>query len=149
MTDHEAKVERRGFLKILNSLLAAVGLTAIFGPAIAYFWPSTLEEMPSDPVSAGGEGSIPEGESKTIRFGRYPALVINTPERGLVAYSAVCTHFACLVDWNSESKMIECPCHEGYFSAVDGSVISGPPPTPLEEILVRIVDGNILIGGEA
>jgi len=45
--------------------------------------------------------------------------------------------------------MIECPCHEGYFNAVDGSVISGPPPTPLEEILVTIVDGNILIGGEA
>ncbi len=149
MTDHEAKVERRGFLKILNSLFAALGLTAIAGPAIAYFWPSKLEEMPSEPVSAGSEGSIPEGESKTVRFGRYPALVINTPERGIVAYSAVCTHFACLVDWNSESKMIECPCHEGYFSAVDGSVISGPPPTPLEEIIVTIVDGNIVIGGEA
>jgi cytochrome b6-f complex iron-sulfur subunit len=149
MTDHEAKVERRGFLKILNSLLAAVGLTAIVGPAIAYFWPSKLEEMPSEPVSAGSEGSIPVGEAKTVRFGRYPALVINTPKRGIVAYSAVCTHFACLVKWNPEIDKIECPCHEGYFSAVDGSVISGPPPTPLEEILVTIVDGNILIGGEA
>ena len=149
MTDHEAKVERRGFLKILNSLLAAVGLTAIVGPAIAYFWPSKLEEMPSEPVSAGSEGSIPEGEAKTVRFGRYPALVINTPKRGIVAYSAVCTHFACLVKWNPEIKKIECPCHEGFFNAVDGSVISGPPPTPLEEILVTIVDGNILIGGEA
>ena len=149
MTDHEAKVERRGFLKILNSLLAAVGLTAIVGPAIAYFWPSKLEEIPSEPVSAGSEGSIPEGEAKTVRFGRYPALVINTPKRGIVAYSAVCTHFACLVKWNPEIDKIECPCHEGYFSAVDGSVISGPPPTPLEEILVTIVDGNILIGGEA
>jgi cytochrome b6-f complex iron-sulfur subunit len=105
--------------------------------------------MPSEPVSAGSEGSIPVGEAKTVRFGRYPALVINTPKRGIVAYSAVCTHFACLVKWNPEIDKIECPCHEGYFSAVDGSVISGPPPTPLEEILVTIVDGNILIGGEA
>jgi len=109
MTDQEAKVPRRGFLKILSSLFAALGLTAIVGPAIAYFWPSKLEEMPTEPVSAGSEdsipegeemptepvsagseGSIPEGESKTVRFGRYPALVINTPERGIVAYSAVC-----------------------------------------------------------
>jgi Rieske Fe-S protein len=149
MTDHEAKVHRRGFLKILNSLLAAVGLSAIAGPAIAFFWPSKLEEMPSEPVSVGSEASIPVGEAKTVRFGRYPALVINTPEQGVVAYSAVCTHFACLVKWNPETEMIECPCHEGFFNAVDGSVISGPPPTPLEEILVTIVDGNILIGGEA
>ncbi|TET98946.1 MAG: ubiquinol-cytochrome c reductase iron-sulfur subunit [Anaerolineales bacterium] len=149
MTDPEAKVHRRGFLKILSSLFAAVGLGAIVGPAIAFFWPSKLEEMPSEPVSVGSEGAIPQGAAKTVRFGRYPALVINTPERGIVAYSAVCTHFACLVKWNPESKMIECPCHEGYFNAVDGSVISGPPPTPLEEIRVTIVDGNILIGGEA
>ncbi len=149
MTDHEAKVHRRGFLKILNSLLAAVGLSAIAGPAIAFFWPSKLEEMPSEPVSVGSEGSIHVGEAKTVRFGRYPALVINTPERGVVAYSAVCTHFACLVKWNPETEMIECPCHEGFFNAVDGSVISGPPPTPLEEIPVTIMDGNILIGGEA
>ena len=149
MTDQEAKVPRRGFLKILSSLFAALGLTAIVGPAIAYFWPSKLEEIPSEPVSVGSEGSIPEGEAKTVRFGRYPALVINTPERGVVAYSAVCTHFACLVKWNPDIERIECPCHEGYFNAVDGSVISGPPPTPLEEILVTIVDGNILIGGEA
>ena len=149
MTDNEAKIHRRGFLKILNSLFAAVGLGAIVGPAIAYFWPLKLEEMPTEPVAVGSEGSIPEGDARTVRFGRYPALVINTPERGIVAYSAVCTHFACLVSWNPESKMIECPCHEGYFSAVDGSVISGPPPSPLEEIRVNIVDGNILIGGEA
>jgi cytochrome b6-f complex iron-sulfur subunit len=149
MTDQDAKVPRRGFLKIINSLLAALGLGAILGPAIAYFWPSELEEMPSEPVPAGTEDSIAVGESTTIRFGRYPALIINTPERGLVAYSAVCTHFACLVKWNPEINMVECPCHEGYFSAVDGSVISGPPPTPLEELIVRIDNGIILIGGEA
>jgi len=149
MSDNEVKVPRRGFLKIMNSLLAALGLGAIIGPAIAYFWPAELEEMPTDPVPVGREDSIPEGESTTVRFGRYPALVINTPERGIVAYSAVCTHFACLVKWNPENKMVECPCHEGFFSAVDGSVISGPPPIPLEEILVRIDNGNILIGGEA
>ena len=149
MTDNEAKVPRRGFLKIINSLFAALGLGVIIGPAIAYFWPAELEEMPTDPVPVGSEDSIPVGESTTVRFGRYPALVINTPERGIVAYSAVCTHFACLVKWNPEINMVECPCHEGYFSAVDGSVLSGPPPTPLEEILVRIDNGNILIGGEA
>lgn len=149
MIEPEPKFNRRSFLKTLNGLLAASGLAVLFGPIIAYFWPSKLEEMPSEPVSVGDPDSIPLGEGKKVRFGRYPALVINTPESGLVAYSAVCTHFACIVDWNPESGMIECPCHEGYFDPADGSVISGPPPSPLEAIPLRIQDGTILIGGEA
>jgi len=32
---------------------------------------------------------------------------------------------------------------------MDGSVISGPPPTALEEISVEIIDGQIFIGGQA
>jgi Rieske Fe-S protein len=149
MADNEAKLPRRGFIKLINQMLVATGLAAIIGPIVAFFWPAELEEVPSEPVAVGPVGSIPVGESKTIRFGRYPALVINTAEDGLLAYSAVCTHFACIVKWNPESGMIECPCHEGFFSPSDGSVISGPPPEPLEIIPLFIEDDTIFIGGEA
>jgi Rieske Fe-S protein len=121
----------------------------IFGPIIAFFWPSNLETMPSEPISIGDEGSIPVGDSKTVRFGRYPAMVINTDAKGLVAYSAVCTHFACIVYWNPESGMIECPCHAGFYDPLDGSVISGPPPAPLEKLDVSIEDSKIFIGAMA
>ena len=85
----------------------------------------------------------------TIPFGRYPALVIHVPEQGLVAYSAVCTHFACLVKWNPELGRIECPCHEGYFDPSDGSVISGPPPEALRAFQVFTEGNTLFIGGEA
>jgi Rieske Fe-S protein len=149
MADNEAKLPRRGFIKLINQMLVATGLAAIIGPIVAFFWPAELEEVPSEPVAVGPVGSIPVGESKTIRFGRYPALVINTAEDGLLAYSAVCTHFACIVKWNPESGMIECPCHEGFFRASDGSVISGPPPEPLPTIPLFIEDDTLFIGGEA
>ena len=149
MTQHEPKLSRRGFLHLLNQLLAATGLAALAAPVVAYFWPAKLEEVPSDPIPVGDEASLPQGEAKTVRYGRYPAIILNTAERGLVAYSAVCTHFACIVKWNPESGMIECPCHEGFFSPSDGSVISGPPPEPLPEIRLFIDDGTIFIGGEA
>lgn len=149
MTENEAQLPRRGFLRIANQILAATGLALIVGPVIAYFWPAKLEEVPSEPVPVGPPDSIQEGESKTVRFGRYPALVINTPDKGLVAYSAVCTHFACVVSWNAEAGVIECPCHEGFFNPLDGSVLSGPPPQPLSVIPLKIEDGTILIGGEA
>ncbi|MDF1500259.1 MAG: ubiquinol-cytochrome c reductase iron-sulfur subunit [Anaerolineales bacterium] len=149
MQEPEARLSRRGFLTTLQGFLAAVGVTALFAPVIAFFWPAKLEETPSDPVPVGDKDSIAPGDAQTVRFGRYPAIVINTPGKGLVAYSAVCTHFACLVAWDPEAQVLACPCHEGYFDPSDGSVISGPPPAPLESIPLKITDGTIFIGGEA
>jgi cytochrome b6-f complex iron-sulfur subunit len=141
------KVSRRGFLNLLQKAIAATGVAAIVGPIIAFFWPADLEQVPSEPVAVGPEDSIPIGTSKTIRFGRYPAIVLNT-EDGLRAYSAVCTHFACIITWEPEQNRLACPCHEGYFEPKDGSVISGPPPNPLEPIPVFKQDGTLFIGGE-
>jgi Rieske Fe-S protein len=147
MIDESKPLPRRGFLKLINQLLAATGLLAIVGPVIAFFWPAELEEIPSEPKPIGAVGSLAQGESLTTPFGRYPALAIHTPEGELVAYSAVCTHFACLVKWNPESGMIECPCHEGFFDPRDGSVISGPPPEGLMTLRIFAQDGTLFIGG--
>ena len=141
---------RKDFLKLTKNVFTAIGLGAVAIPVIAYFYPAELEEMPVDPVSAGKLDEIPEGKSKMVQFGRYPAILIHTAE-GIKAYSAVCTHFACVTKWDEELGQIVCPCHEGYFNPIDGSVISGPPPAPLESLEVQITDGNIYIqvGGEA
>lgn len=133
-------------MKYAGSLAGALGAVVIVGPVLAYFFPKKLEEVPSEPVPVGAPDSLPVGESRTVRFGRYPALVLNT-EDGLRAYSAVCTHFACIVKWDAELGQIVCPCHEGFFSAENGHVISGPPPTPLKTLPVYIEDDQIFIGG--
>jgi Rieske Fe-S protein len=143
-----SNITRHDFIKLGKSFLTVTGLAVILGPIVAYFYPAELEETPSEPVLVCQEDELPPGESKTVRFGRYPAIVINTTQ-GLRAYSAVCTHFACIVKWNPENYEIECPCHEGYFDPHNGEVLSGPPPTPLEAIRVEIVDGEIYVGGAA
>jgi cytochrome b6-f complex iron-sulfur subunit len=104
-----------------------------------------LEQTPSEPVSLGALDSIAIGDSRTIRFGRYPALVIHSEQNELVEYSAVCTHFACIVKWNPDSGMIECPCHAGFYDPLDGSVISGPPPRPLEKIALSDSGSTIVL----
>jgi len=142
-----SEITRRTFLKLINRGLAVTGLAAIAGPIVAYFYPPKLEEMPSEPVLVCAEGDLPVGTSKTVRFGRYPAIVVNTPQ-GLRAYSAVCTHFACIVKWNAELNQIACPCHEGYFDPVTGEVLSGPPPTPLTALKVAVREGQIYVESE-
>ncbi len=143
-----SKISRRDFLNVLKKGLAATGFTALLAPFIAFLYPPSLEETPPGPVRVGTIDDIPQGESLTIPFGRYPALVINT-DQGLRAYSAVCTHFACICKWDVADQVIHCPCHEGFFEPYDGGVISGPPPTPLEKIPLTITDGEIFIGGSA
>jgi nitrite reductase/ring-hydroxylating ferredoxin subunit len=137
-------ITRRDFLKLLKGAGALIGVSAVATPVVAYFYPPKLIEMPTEPVLVCPESELLVGEAKTVEFGRYPAIIINT-EGGLKAYSAVCTHFACLVKWNPETKRLECPCHDGYFNAGDGSVISGPPPKPLLALAAEVVDGQIYV----
>ena len=138
------KLKRRDFFNIVNKVLIATGLSAILGPAVAYFYPPFLEETPSEPVRVGTPEELPNGESIVVPFGRYPALVLNISDE-FRAYSAVCTHFSCIVKLDADKGMIECPCHEGFFDPLDGSVISGPPPTALIALHVEIVDGYIYV----
>lgn len=141
-------ISRREFINLVNKALIATGSAAILGPIVAYFYPSDLQETPSEPVRVCTVDELPEGESKTVSYGRYPALVINTPD-GLRAFSAVCTHFACIIKWEAAQGKIYCPCHDGYFDSQDGHVISGPPPLPLTPITVNVVNNEIFVGGAA
>lgn len=143
-----SKFTRRDFIDLVKKGLAATGLSALLAPFLAYFYPPSLEEQPSDPVRVGLVDDIPLGEGLALPFGRYPALVIHT-DQGFRAYSAVCTHFACICKWDKDDQVIHCPCHEGFFEPYEGEVISGPPPLPLAKIPLSIIDGEIFIGGEA
>lgn len=145
MAEHPPRLTRHGFLVTIRSLIAASAVGVVVGPITAYFWPKDLQETPKTPISLGNEGTIPVGGSKTVRFGRNPAIAINLEQFGLVAYSAICTHFACVVKWNPESGMIECPCHAGFYDPRDGSVISGPPPLPIEKFKISKEGGTIYL----
>jgi Rieske Fe-S protein len=141
-----SSVSRRDFINILKQLLGATGLTALFGPLVAYFYPPTLEETPSQPVKVGPVSDLPKGEAVKVNYGRFPAIVIHTP-KGFRAYSAVCTHFACIVSWDPDLEQIVCPCHDGFFEPLEGKVLSGPPPAPLDALPLEIIEDEIFIGG--
>ena len=124
-----AKITRREFVKLVNKGLVVTGHAAIVAPIVAYFYPSNLQETPSEPVRVCTVDELPVGESKTIGYGRYPALVINTPD-GLRAFSAVCTHFACIVKWEKDKGSIS--ARVTMATSTPWMVMSFPalPPSP-------------------
>lgn len=62
------------------------------------------------------------------------------------AMSATCTHLGCQVQWDGEGKKFKCPCHGGVYGR-DGTVLSGPPPRPLDVVEARIdaADASVLV----
>jgi len=67
-----------------------------------------------------------------------PAWLIRSGSSRYDAFSAVCTHAGCTVDYNASSKQFVCPCHGGTYSASDGRVLGGPPPSPLARIKLAL-----------
>jgi Rieske Fe-S protein len=63
-------------------------------------------------------------------------LIRTAPDR-FVAFGQKCTHLGCPVVYRAEQNDLQCPCHEGYFSALDGGVVSGPPSRGLARVALE------------
>lgn len=72
-----------------------------------------------------------------------PAWLVRTGASSAVAFSAVCTHAGCPVNFDPSAHEFVCPCHGGTYSASTGAVLGGPPPAALPAIDVSIVGGEI------
>jgi arsenite oxidase small subunit len=81
-------------------------------------------------------GEIPVGGVKTFSYPGPddPCLLIRRSADQYVAFQQKYTHLSCAVVYSAERDRLECPCHEGYFSAATGAVLQGPPPRPLARI---------------
>ncbi|MBI4877116.1 MAG: ubiquinol-cytochrome c reductase iron-sulfur subunit [Acidobacteria bacterium] len=73
------------------------------------------------------------------------AWVVRLSEREVVAYAPQCTHLGCAYHWDARSGHFLCPCHSSAFS-LEGQVLSGPAPRPLDRYQARIADGKLLLG---
>jgi menaquinol-cytochrome c reductase iron-sulfur subunit len=75
------------------------------------------------------------------------AWVVRTEDHNVVAFKPACTHLACAYHWEEQGKEFLCPCHGSAFS-LDGKVLAGPAPRPLDRFLTKVVDGKVMIGSE-
>ncbi len=59
------------------------------------------------------------------------------------AYSAVCTHQACVVAY--KDGKLACPCHGSVFDPAEGAaVLNGPANRPLPELAIRVEGGEVV-----
>ena len=143
----ERYVSRRQFAKflVLTSLAMMAGqlwilVRSLFRRPVSY---------PEQVVTRAGD--VPPGGVKLFNYPGPddPCILVRTAGDRYVAYSQKCTHLSCAVYYEAGRRRLECPCHEGYFSVEDGSVLQGPPPRPLPRVaLARRGEELVAVGFE-
>ena len=137
-------ISRRAFLRSIfnGGFLALLG--AALYPILRYLTPPKGTEASIASVVAAKVGDLKTNQAKIFRFGNRPGLLVNTPQGELKAFSAVCTHLNCTVQYDSSDSIIWCACHNGKYD-LNGQVISGPPPRPLDPYRVNLRGDDVVV----
>lgn len=157
--DDREETSRRQFLKIftgiigffITAVLAVPLLSSLLGPLLGRKkgqWTKVgkLPEVGSDhPVNISFsdravDAYIQENISRDI-------WVVNLPGVGLTVYSPICTHLGCHYNWDAAKAHFSCPCH-GSFFALNGAVLGGPAPRPLDTLPAKVENGELYIEWE-
>jgi Rieske Fe-S protein len=135
---------RRSWLSwVLGTSLGAVAASILY-PLYRYVLPPRSAESQTGRILAGRRSELPPGSGKIFRFGAKPGIVIATAGGEIRAFTAVCTHLACTVQYRKDLQHIWCACHDGHYS-LEGVPIAGPPPRPLERYDVALKDDEIWV----
>jgi len=137
-------MNRRRFINFFFGGSFVATLAAFLYPVIRYILPPKQTEAVQKKVVAARTGELAPNSAKIFKFGSTPAVLINTQEGKLLAFTAVCTHLTCTVTYETETSTLYCPCHNGRFDMA-GHVISGPPPRPLEAFDVEVAGPDIFV----
>lgn len=137
-------MNRRGFLTWLTGISGTALGGFLLYPVARYLIPPPTPEAATRRVVAAKKDELAPGQSKTFPFGPQPGLLVRTADGRYRAYSAVCTHLACTVQFRSGGPDIWCACHNGRYD-LEGRNVEGPPPKPLEMYAVHEEGDDIIV----
>jgi Rieske Fe-S protein len=152
-TPERVQRERRNLLKNLLGLAVVAVPFLVWAKLASAPQPQTPSYI-SNPGATGGKllanaSNIPVGQSITLddpSFG--PFLLIHLRSGQFAAYSSICTHAGCQVQFDPGTQEIACPCHGAVYDPNNSAaVIAGPAPSPLQRIPITYdpQSGNIYL----
>ena len=150
------ETRRRFYLSFIYSLWAIItGCLAV--PAFIYlFFPSRTQKV-SDWVDAADLNKLTPNTPEEVVYRRNridawrvtsekaTAWVVKKSPDQVIAFAPQCTHLGCAYHWDDGTHTFVCPCHTSAFS-VDGKVLAGPAPRPLDRYAVKIDGTKVMLG---
>ena len=142
----ELEYSRRGFLKSLGVFGALVAFTALLSsvklPALTSANQTTTTTQAGAPAGAiAKRSSLVVGTPVYFKYpGQSPNILMLQADGSLVAFSLLCTHVCCPLQYDPAVKELGCPCHGSIFD-VTGKVVQGPATVDLPRVTLT-VDAN-------
>lgn len=154
--DHAGEASRRTFLaQVIGACLAF--LSALLGiPAVGATIAPALKREPAEWLSLGSPQTFEDGLPKLINLTVVSrdgwietnsvkgVWVVRQAADQFMAFNGRCTHLGCAYSWQTDQRQFGCPCHAGVFG-IDGKVLAGPPPRPLDPLQTRIEGGELQV----
>ena len=140
---------RRDFVNWLLGTSAGAVLVAVLYPVAHYLVPPRSAESTAMGVTLTVKpDDVKPNSGQIFKFGNRPGILLRTPSGELRAFTAVCTHLSCTVQYRPDVQHIWCACHNGHFD-LTGRNIGGPPPRPLDAYVVNARGTQIVVSKRA
>src|SRR5262249_45626806 len=135
---------RRSFVDLL--LATSLGATAlsILYPILQFLIPPALRESQQNNINAGTTNELKPNPTKIFKFGSRAGILVRTSTGEFRAFTAICTHLNCTVQYRDDLQHIWCACHGGLFD-LNGINVAGPPPRPLEQYEVNVSGDQVVV----
>lgn len=156
MTENPSPTRRRFYVAVIYGLNSLIGL-ALGIPALVYLLFPPAVKKGEEWTEATDLNKLPLNAPEEVVFRRNrkdgwkilsektSAWVVRKSDKEVVAFAPQCTHLGCAYHWDANNKNFLCPCHTSTFG-VDGKVLSGPAPRPLDRYDAKIEGDKLLLG---
>jgi len=147
---------RRFYIGSIYAIWAAISAALGIQALIHLFFPPKVRHE-SEWVDAGDISQLVPNAPVEMSFRRNridgwkvisersTAWVVKRPDSSITAFGPQCTHLGCAYHWEESKNEFICPCHNSIF-AVDGRVISGPAPRPLDRYQSKVEGSHLTLG---
>lgn len=149
---------RRGFLKwMVGALTGVMGLVLGLPYLRTVVNSAPLKKLSYTEVGDVGALSVGQPQDMNFQMRSVDAFLRQEVTRSVwvikhsadqfTVFSPICTHLGCHFKWNAQSRHFECPCHGSVFT-IDGKVVGGPAPRPLDALPHKIENGKLYVEWE-
>ena len=141
----DADPSRRRFVNWFLGTSVGAFLVAVLYPVSRYLVPPEVGESTASTVTLPLKpDDVKPNTGQIFKFGSRPGILVRTASGELRAFSAVCTHLNCTVQYRADVSHIWCACHNGHYD-LNGKNIEGPPPRPLDSFVVNVRGTQVVV----
>jgi menaquinol-cytochrome c reductase iron-sulfur subunit len=147
---------RRQFLTFFIWLFSSLIGAALAIPFLGAFIGGSFRARNSHFSKVVAVGSLPLGRPVDVAYTEIASdayirqesihhlWVVRRTASDMVVFSPNCPHLGCRYDWDPRDSLFKCPCHGSAFT-IDGRVVSGPAPRPLDTLPAEVRRGTLYV----